>query len=60
MGVTEESITNLAQATDEGRAAVTNLTGTNINLTTQVGEYTNHLETKDSDMATIEKTTSQI
>ena len=60
MGVTEESITNLAQATEEGRAEVTNLTGTNMNLTTQVGEYANHLETNDSNMANMEKTTIQI
>ena len=60
MGVTEESITNLAQATEEGRAEVTNLTGTNMNLTTQVGEYANHMETKDSAMATMEKTTSKL
>ena len=60
MGGTEESITNLSQATWYGRAAVTNLTGTNMNLTTQVGKYANHLATKDSAMATMEKTISQI
>ena len=60
MGGTEESITNLSQATEEVRAAVTNLTGTNMNLTTQVGEYANHLETNDSNMANMEKTTIQI
>ena len=60
MGGTEESITNLDQATEEGRATVTNLTGTNMNLTTQVGKYANHMENKDSAMATMEKTTSQL
>ena len=60
MGGTEESITNIAQLTEEVRAEMTNLTGTNMNLTTQVGEYANHLATKDSAMATMEKTISQI
>ena len=60
MGGTEESITNLSQAIEEGRASVTNLTGTNMNLTTQVGKYANHMATKNSAMVTMEKTTSQL
>ena len=39
---------------------MTNLTGTNTNLTTQVATYANHLATKDSDTATMERTIRQI
>ena len=60
MGGTEESIRNIAQATEEGRATVTNLTGTNMNLTTQEGKYDNNMATKDYAMVTMEKTTSQL
>ena len=35
--------------------AVTNLTGANMNLTTQVAEYSNQLSTKDSAMATMQE-----
>ena len=51
----EESFMNLAQDTLEGRAAVTKLTGSNMNLETQVTEYSNHLATKDSAMASTTK-----
>ena len=39
---------------------MTNLTGANMNLTTQVTEYANHMATKDSAMAKMQKMTSQI
>ena len=51
-----EALSNLAQATSDNRAVATNLTGTNINLTTTVEEYTNHLYTKDSAIKTMQKT----
>ena len=34
---------------------MTNLTGANRNLMVQVAEYTNHMATKDSAMATMQK-----
>ena len=39
---------------------MTNLTGAKMNLTTQVSEYANHLATKYSAMATMQKTISQL
>ena len=51
-----EALSNLAQATSDDRAVATNLTGTNINLTTTVEEYTNHLSTKDPAMEIMQKT----
>ena len=53
----EEAFANLAQATLEDRAGVTTLTRANMNLTTQVVEYANHLVTKDSAMESIRKKT---
>ena len=40
---------NLAQATAEHLAGITNLTTTNINLTEQVALYANRLSTKEAD-----------
>ena len=34
---------------------MTNLISTNVNLTTQVDEYANHMVNNDSDMATMKK-----
>ena len=49
--VTEMSVVfaNLAQATAEHLAGITNLTTTNINLTEQVALYANRLSTKEAD-----------
>ena len=44
----------------EVRAAVTKLTGDNMKLTTQVVEYANHLDTKESEMASMQKLISYI
>ena len=44
----------------EDRASVTNLTGDNMNLTTQVIEYANHLANKDTAMEPTQKTISQL
>ena len=41
-----EDFVNLAQAAAEERAEVTNLTGENMNLTTQVAEYANYTSNK--------------
>ena len=46
---------NPEQETEEDRAVVTELTGVNMNLTTQVAEYANHTSTKDYAMATMHK-----
>ena len=43
------AFTNLAQATSEDRAAVTNLTTENSTLTEQVALYDNRLSTKEAD-----------
>ena len=43
------------QATAEDKEAVINLTGANMNITTQVAEYTNHLSTKESSMESMQK-----
>ena len=58
MGI-KEAFENLAQYTAEYKSAVTNLTDANMNLVTQVSEYANKMETKDAEMVTIQKTTSQ-
>ena len=55
----DEAFSNLAQATLEERVSLTNLTGTNINLKNQVTEYANNMDTKDSVMATTQKTIIQ-
>ena len=39
---------------------MTNITGTNMNLTTQVEEYANHMATNELAMVALEKTTSQL
>ena len=54
----EEDSTNLTQETAEDKAAVTYITGSNINLTTQVAEYANHMATNYSEMVTMQKTIS--
>ena len=59
MGI-KEAFANLAQATAEDRAAVTNLTGSNKNLATQVAKQSNHMATKDDAMETMEKLIQQI
>ena len=41
-------------------AAVNNLTGANIDLTTQVGKYANNLATKDSAMPSMQRKISQL
>ena len=43
------ALANLAQATAEDRAAVTNLTMANSTLTEQVARYDNRLSTKEAD-----------
>ena len=52
----EEALANLAQATAEDRATVTNLTDSKMNLTKQVVYHANHMATEDAAMATIQKT----
>ena len=47
---TDEAFVNLAQATAEDRASVTNPTDANIQLATQVEEQSNHMATKDANM----------
>ena len=47
------SFSNLAQATAEDRAAVTNLVTANITLTEQVVLYSNRLSTKEVDNMTL-------
>ena len=52
---TKEAFAKTFQATAEDRSAVTNLTVINMNLTTKVEKYANHLATKDSTMSTMKK-----
>ena len=52
---TEDIFTNLAQETAEYRAAVTNLTVANMNLTIQVEKCANHLTTKEFVMTSMQK-----
>ena len=59
MGI-EEALANLAQATEEDRAAVTNLTDSNRHLATQVGKQANHMATKDNTMERMTKLIQQI
>ena len=56
----EEDFKNLLQETAEDREAVTNFTGINMNLKTQVTEYANHLYTKESAMESMQKTIIQL
>ena len=56
----EEYLAKLSQETAEDRTEVTDLTGANMNLPMKVLEYTNHMATKGSSMATIQKTINQI
>ena len=49
MGI-EEAFDNLAQATAQDRAVVTNLTDANMNFVTKVDEQSNHMATKDADI----------
>ena len=51
----EEAFDNLAQVEADDRSEVTNLTGNNMNLTTQADKYPNHLETKELAMSTVLK-----
>ena len=56
----EESFVNLTQATADYRAAVTDLTDANMNLTTPVSEHANNMAIKDTEISIIQKTTSQL
>ena len=58
--VIEEAFTNLAQATAEDRAAVTNLTDENRHLATQVAAQANNMATKDASMDTMSKIIQQL
>ena len=51
---------NLAQATSEDRAAVTNLTTVNSTLTEQVAMYTNNLSTKEADNMALQTSMSNL
>ena len=56
----EEAFANLTQATTDYRAAVTDFTDANMNLTTPVSEHGNNMATQDTEIAIIQKTTSQL
>ena len=56
----EEALENLAQAIAEDRAVVNNITGANMNLTSQVEALANHMSTKDTVMAMMQKTINQL
>ena len=51
----EEAFANLTQSIAEDRASVTNLSGSNMNLKTQVAEYANHMANNKSAMAKMQK-----
>ena len=51
----EEAFANLTQSIAEDRASVTNLSGSNMNLKTQVAEYANHMANNESAMAKMQK-----
>ena len=51
----EEDFDNLAQSTAEERAEVNNITGSTVNLKTQVAKYANQMAPKDFNMATMQK-----
>ena len=53
--VIKEDFTNLAQATADDRAEVTNLTDKNIHLAYQVAAQANNMTTKDTAMETTQK-----
>ena len=55
----EEVFANLVQAKVEYRVAVTNLTDANTIPTYQVAKYSNHLVTKDADMASLTRMITQ-
>ena len=59
MGI-KEAFVNLAHETAEDRAAVTNLTDTNVHLAAQVAYQTNNMTTKDASMETIQKIIIQL
>ena len=59
MGI-EEAFANLAQATEEDRAAVTNLPDSNRHLATQVNDQANHMATKYNAMETMTKLIQKI
>ena len=56
----KEAFVNLAQATEEYREELINLTEANMSLETQVAEHANHMATKDSAMATMQKKIIQL
>ena len=58
--VIKEDFTNLAQATAEDRASVTNLTDANRHPATQVAAQANNMTTKDSAMETMQKIIQQL
>ena len=58
--VIKEAFDNLAQAAAENRATVANLTDSNISFTAQVAEYAKNLLVKESEMAALHKTFSNL
>ena len=56
----KEAFTNFAQATEEERVAVNNLTDANRNLVTQVAAQANNTVTKDAAMETMSKSIQQL
>ena len=52
MGI-KEALANLDHATEEDRAAVTNLNDANIHLATEVAAQANNMATKDAAMETM-------
>ena len=56
----KEAFVNLAQATEEYREELINLTEANMSLETQVADHANHMATKDSAMATMQKKIIQL
>ena len=56
----EQAFENLVQSTVKYRTLVTNITGANMNLTMKVAYYANHMATKDSSMAKMQKKIIQL
>ena len=59
MGI-KEAFVNLAQATEEDREAVTNLTDTKRHLAARVTLQANNMTTKDATMDTMQKIIQQL
>ena len=59
MGI-EEAFTNLAHATADDRAEVTNLTEANRHLTSQVAAQANNMTTNDAAMETMQNIIQQL